>query len=283
MLTTIQAGAYTIRGISVGGVYTSLNIPELGIMLDAGVAPRTFAGSDRLFLSHGHLDHAGAMACFLGIRGLMGLKKPPRVYMPAQIVDPMKTMLAAMARLQRYELDIHAVPMEAGQVENVHGDLWVRAFRTLHPVPSLGYQFFRRVSKLRPEFRHLPGPDIARMRRDGEDILEEIERLEVAYATDTLIEVLDREPSLLESKVLILECTFLDHRKALKDSRAGCHIHLDELLERADRFANQHLVLMHFSQIYKPREVIKILSARCPEGLHGRMVPFVPELNEWPG
>jgi hypothetical protein len=32
MLTSVTAGQLTIRGISVGGVYTSLCVPELGLV-----------------------------------------------------------------------------------------------------------------------------------------------------------------------------------------------------------------------------------------------------------
>lgn len=283
VLTTVKAGPYTIRGISVGGVYTSLMVPELDVMLDAGASPRTFCGAGRLFISHGHVDHSGALAAFLGIRALMGKHKPLKVYMPAEVVDNVREALAAMAKLQRYSLAIDAVGMESGQIEQVQGDLFVRAFRTFHPVPSLGYQFFRRVRKLRPEFAGLLGPEIAARRQAGDDLFNEVERLELAYATDTLARVLDTEPSLLTTRVLILECTFLDHRKSLKATRAGCHIHLDELLERAGDFANEHLVLMHFSQIYKPHEIARILDARCPEALRARIVPFVTDRDEWPG
>lgn len=283
MLTTISAGAYTIRGVSVGGIYTSLLVPELDVMLDVGLAPRSFAGAGVLFLSHGHVDHSGALASFLGIRALVGRRDPLRVFLPAEIEAPVRRFLEAMVPLQRFALDIAPVPMEPGQVELVHHDLWVRAFRTFHPVPSLGYQFFRRVKKLRPAFVGLPGPEIGRRRRAGEDMFDEVEHPELAYATDTLVRVLDTEPSLLHSKVLILESTFLDQRKSLRDARAGCHIHLDELIERAGDFANQHLVLMHVSQIYKPAEVGAILRARCPEPLHARIVPFVPNRSHWPG
>jgi ribonuclease Z len=95
--------------------------------------------------------------------------------------------------------------------------------------------------------------------------------------------VLDNNPELYESKVLVLECTFLDERKSLEASRAGCHIHLDEILERAEQFKNETLVLMHFSQLYKPREVEEILNRRCPEALRQRIVPFLPPVNRWPG
>lgn len=283
MLTTVRAGEYTVRGVSVGGIYTSLLVPELGAMLDVGMAPRSFAGADALFLSHGHVDHSGGLASFLGIRALVGRRDPLRVYLPAAIEAPVRRFLEAMYPLQRFALDIEPVPMEPGQEELLRNDLWVRAFRTYHPVPSLGYQFFRRVTKLRPAFSDLPGPEIARRRQAGEDLFDKVDRLELAYATDTLVRVLDEEPSLLQSRVLILECTFLDQRKSLQDARAGCHIHLDELIERAGDFANEHLVLMHFSQLYKPREVPGILRARCPEALHARIVPFAPDRGHWPG
>lgn len=285
MLTTIHAGPYTVRGVSVGGVYTSLQVPQLDTVLDIGLPPRSFTGARHLFLSHGHIDHVGGLPSFLGIRALIGKRKPLKVYMPAEISDQLQEVLRAMEALQRYDLTIQPIGMEPGQVEKLHKDLWVRAVRTYHPVPSLGYQFLRRVQKLRPEFRDLPGAEIGRMRREGrsEEIFDQVERLELAYATDTLVQVLDNEPSLYKSQVLVLECTFLDERKSLANARAGCHIHLDELIERADLFENQHLVLMHFSQIYKPRQVAEILRERCPGSLLRRIVPFTNEGIEWPG
>lgn len=283
MLTKVAAGAYTIRGISLGGVYTSLQVPELRLMFDVGLAPRSFAGSDYLFLSHAHADHIGALTTWLGFRALSGKTSPPRVFMPAEIVAEVEAALIHMTTLQRYDLSVDAVPMMPGDEHPLHADLSVRAFRTHHPVPSLGYQLLRRKKKLKAEFRDLPGPEIGQRRQAGEDLFDEVSSLELAYATDTLAEVLDRTPSLLESRVLILECTFLDDRKSRADSRAGCHIHLDDLLERADRFHNEKLVLMHFSQLYQPAEVHEILKKRCPPTMYDRLVTFAPKRGPWPG
>ena len=267
----------------MGGIYTSLQVPELGLVFDCGIAPRTFAGVDDIFLSHGHVDHSGALSTLLGTRALMSKTKPPRVYLPAEIEAPLTSALEAMSALQRYDLLIDAKPMLPGDVLDVRRDLKVRAFRTYHPVPSLGYQFFRIIKKLKPEFLGLPGPEIAERKHAGEDLFDITERLELAYATDTLVKVLDKEPSLYDSRVLIIECTFLDERKSLEAARAGCHIHLDELIERADRFNNEAIVLMHFSQIYKPSEIGEILARRCPPSLLSRLVPFVTSRNDWPG
>ncbi|HEY1555319.1 MAG TPA: MBL fold metallo-hydrolase [Kofleriaceae bacterium] len=283
MLTTVSAGPFTIRGVSVGGVYTSLLVPELGVLLDAGIPARSVAAVDTILLSHGHVDHVGALPALLGIRALHGKTKPPRVIMPAEIVGDLTDALAALARLQRWPLAIEAVGMAPGDELALRGDLHVRAVRTFHPVPALGYVFVRRVSKLRAEFRGLPGDEIAARRRAGEPMLEHEDRLELAYATDTLVSALDRSPELLRARVLVVECTFLDDRKSLEAARAGCHIHLDELIERADNFHNEHVVVMHLSQLYRPDEVAAILDRRVPPALRRRMIPFVPKGTQWPG
>ncbi len=282
MLTRVKAGPFSVRGVSVGGVYTALHVPELDAAFDVGLAPRSFASARNLFLSHGHVDHTGALATLLGIRGLMRMPRL-RVFMPEEIVDPMVAMLEHRTSMQRYDMSIDAVPMAPGTEVALHGNLSVRAFKTYHPVPSLGYVFVRKVEKLRKEFRKLPGPEIAARRKAGDDMFDTKERLELAYATDTLVSVLEHQPELLDTQVLILECTFLDEKKTLEGARAGCHIHLDELLPYADKFNNDALVLMHFSQLYSPRDVVRILDERCPPAMRERIVPFVPGGKAWPG
>jgi ribonuclease Z len=283
MLTTVTAGPYTIRGISVGGVYTSLCVPELGIVFDAGAPPRSSGGIDTILLSHGHADHIGALPALLGIRALHGKTRPPRVIMPVEIVDDLTAALAALSRLQRFPLEIEAIGMAPGETYALRGDLHVRAVKTFHPVPSLGYVIVRRVAKLKAELAGLTGPEIAARRRAGEDVSAYDDRLELAYATDTLVSVLDHSPELLSARVLVIETTFLDERKSLEAARAGCHIHLDEIIERADRFANEHVVMMHVSQLYRPDEVAAILDRRVPEPLRRRIIPFVPSTPHWPG
>ncbi|HTJ42315.1 MAG TPA: MBL fold metallo-hydrolase [Kofleriaceae bacterium] len=284
MLTSVRAGHLTVRGISVAGVYTSLHVPELDVLLDCGIALRSCAGAGTLLLSHGHADHAGALAALLGIRALNNQKRPLRVVMPIEIVDDVKLALQAMSALQRWPLEIDAIGVAPGDEVALKGDLHVRALKTYHPVPSLAYVFFRRVSKLKPEHAGMSGADIAARRKAGDrSIFEEVEQVELAYATDTLVQVLDREPALAAARVLMMECTFLDERKSLDAARAGCHVHLDELIERAEAITNPHVVLMHLSQIYRPDEVRGILDRRLPASLAQRVIAFTPTTHEWPG
>jgi ribonuclease Z len=281
MIAAVKAGPYTVRGVSLGGVYTSLHVPELDLMFDCGVALRTAAGVGTMCLSHGHADHVGALTALLGIRGLQQAKRPLRILMPAEIVDTVRDALRAMSELQRWPLEIEAVGMAPGDVVPLRADLWVRAIRTFHPVPSLAFQVVRRTQKLRPEFVGLPGAEIGARRKAGEDLFDTVERAELAYATDTLIQVVDHAPELLATRVLILEATFLDDRKSLDTARAGCHVHLDEIIERADRFTMEHLVLMHISQLYQPGEVAPLLDSRLPPDLRARTQALVPDGQWW--
>ncbi|HYH96272.1 MBL fold metallo-hydrolase [Hyalangium sp.] len=283
MLTEVQAGPYTIRGISVGGVYTSLQVPELDVVLDAGVPLRSFATTDHLFLSHGHSDHASALGALLGIRGLVGKHSPAQVFLPAEIESAVKEALAALGRLHRSAISMETIPMLPGDTRKVYRDLWVRAFRTHHAGPSLGYQFLKRVTKLKPEHQGMPGEEIARLRREGAGIFDEVERLELAYATDTLSKVLETAPSILESRVLILECTYLDQKWTVEETQERLHTHLDEIIARADLFQNEALVLMHFSQAYGPEQVHDIIRDRVPPALRERIKVFAPSSSRWFG
>jgi ribonuclease Z len=283
MLTTVCAGSHSVSGISVGGVYTSLAVPELGLLFDAGAPLRSLAAIDTIVLSHGHVDHIGSLPALLGIRGLQGKARLPRVIMPAEIEADLTAALAALSRLQRSPLEIEPIGMRPGDEIALRGDLRIRAVRTFHPVPSLGYVVVRRVAKLRPEFQGMTGPQIGALRHGGTDVTEYKDRLELAYATDTLISALDHSPELYQADTLIMECTFLDERKSLSAARASCHIHLDEVIERAGQFANRHVVMMHFSKLYSPDEISGILDARLPPELRCRVVPFIPGGAHWPG
>lgn len=283
MLTEIKAGPYTIRGVSVGGVYTSLHVPELDLLFDVGMPFRSAAAVGTLVLSHAHADHAGALGSLLGIRALHGIKSPLRVVMPAEIVDDVVRALAAMSELQRWPLTIQPIGVEPGDEVPLRKGLVLRAFKTFHPVPSLGYVAVQRVHKLKPEFAHLSGREIAARRQAGELLLDDAEHLELAYATDTLVQVLDHVPAIAAARVLVLECTFLDERKSIEATRAGCHVHLDELLARADQLTCPHLVLMHFSQLYRPADVREILDRRLPAALRARTIAFAPDTGDWPG
>lgn len=282
MITSLRAGPYTVRGISVAGVYTSLQIPELDAVLDVGVTLRSFAGTDRVFLSHTHSDHASALISLLGIRNLIG-KGTLQLCAPEETVPALEATLKAAEVLHHTRFDVRMHAMAPGMTLPLGHGWYARAFRTDHPAPSLGYAFIQKVSKLKPEFHGLPGPEIARRRKAGDSMVDEVERVELAYATDTRATVLDRNPWLFDARVLVLECTYVEASRTVEETQERGHLHLDELLARADRFQNEALVLMHFSQIYRPSHVHEVLATRLPESLRARTLAFAPAEGDWFG
>ena len=251
-------------------------------MFDAGVALRENIGAKAICISHGHVDHVGALPAFLGMRGLFGQREPVTIYVPKPIRDGVVKGLEAFETVQTHPFNVEVVGLSAGDEISLGKRLKMRAFKTYHPVPSLGYVVFETVQKLKTEYRSLPGPELKRRRLAGEGIFDVHERRYFAYVTDTLPEVLKHEPWLAEVDHLMLECTFLDDRKTVKDARRGGHIHLDELLPHLPKLRNKRLSLMHFSQLYSPRQVRSILAKRCGDDLIPEIVPILPtQEDDW--
>ena len=76
-----------------------------------------------------------------------------------------------------------------------------------------------------------------------------------------------------------------------KGIKLDCGYRMDLLVAEAvvvelkcvDRFANEHVVLMHVSQLYRPDEVAGVLDRRVPPILRKKLIPFVPDGPSWPG
>ena len=63
----------------------------------------------------------------------------------------------------------------------------------------------------------------------------------------------------------------MDDRVPVPSARAKGHVHLDEVIARADLFQNERIVFTHFSQRYSPADVHAIVDRRLPASLRGRV------------
>ena len=278
----VLAGQYTVRGISLGGVQTCLHVPQFDLLFDVGACPRSLAATSRLFLTHGHADHCGGLIQLLSLRLLIGVKKPLQIYAPEYMVQPLRQAIAAYEAMQRYPYRYQLTTVAAGDEIPLAGNQVMIPFTSDHVMETLGYTVWERVKKLKPEFLELPGPEIGRRKRAGDDLFDRVERPLLSFPGDTRIGVVEQNPHLLQTHVLILEATYIDDRKTPEQCDKHGHVHLDQILERATAFQNQHLVLTHFSQSYRPREIEAIVAERTVS-LTPEVHVLVPKANTWPG
>jgi ribonuclease Z len=269
-LKTLTHKDLTIEGYSRAAVQSYWRIPELKIGFDLGGSPWSFMGTQTFFITHAHLDHMAALPAYVARRRMMKMS-PPTIYVPEETADAVQKMLRAWQRLDRGRMlcELIAAPPHAEfELSREHV---VTTFPTVHTVPSLGYIIWERRRKLKPEFQGLTGDQIRDLRLSGTEVSGEVRVPLVCYTGDTAPAGLDSCESVYDAKILITELTFFrpEHRKE-KIHKFG-HMHLDDILARAEKFRNELLILGHFSTRYHEDQIRKSVLKRLPEGLRERV------------
>ena len=105
----------------------------------------------------------------------------------------------------------------------------------------------------------------------GTPVTREVRIPLVAYTGDTSPAGLDACPDAYKAKILITEMSFIRaaHRRD-KIHKYG-HMHMDDFIERADRFENELIVAGHLSTRYHPNEVRKTLDNKLPAKLKEKL------------
>jgi ribonuclease Z len=255
-----------LAGRSVAGLETCVEVPALKLLLDLGCCSRTAVNLPLVLLSHGHLDHMGAIAQHAARRSLLGMKEGIYV-VPASIAEQVERLFNAAGDLDGQVIPRRVIALAPGQEEPLGKGRWLRAFETYHRVPSQGYTVWENRSLLRPEFRDLPGSKLGELRRQGVTI-DDIEPVPIlSFTGDTRVEVLERTPELQQTECLVIETSFLDELVPVEQAREMGHIHLDELLARRELLPQRDVVFSHFSARYSSSDVDRVLQAKLPDSL----------------
>jgi ribonuclease Z len=269
-LKTLIHKGLTIEGYSRAAVQSYWRIQELKLGFDLGGSPWSFTSMQTVFVSHSHLDHLAAIPVFVARRRMMKME-PPTIYLPEEAVENVRRLLAVWQRLDRGRMAVELIGVRPGDDIQLSREQVVTAFPTKHTVPSLGYVVWDRRRKLKPEFQGLSGDQIRDLRNSGTEISHEVRIPLVCYMGDSAPAGLDSYPPVYEANILITEMTFFrpEHRKE-KIHKFG-HTHLDDIIERADRFKNELIILAHFSTRYHERQIRSAVERRMPESLAPRI------------
>ncbi len=269
----LRVGGLTLRGVTRGGIQTCVMVPELDLMFDVGGAARGQLRFATILVTHGHQDHLGGLPYLVSQRQLASLAAPT-VHVPEEIVAPLSRILGAWSEIEAFELRAELVGHAPGDVVDIGKGTRACCVRSVHRVPSLTWIVERRSERLLPEYATKSGPELAELRRTGTRVTETHTADVLCVTGDTQIETFDREPRVRASKVLVHEVTAWDQRRTVEDTRAWGHTHVDEIIERAERFEGDALVLVHRSPRHTRAEAEAIVATRFPASVRSKVHVF---------
>jgi len=256
-------GGIRLLGYSVAGEETVIAVPELNVCFDVGKAPAEILAVDHVLLSHGHMDHAAGIAYYFSQRNFVG-NESGCVLVPSALEQPLKELMHVWGRIEGHLSPFKIVGLQPGETFELRRGLTAVAFAPNHGVPSLGFCVVERRHKLKPEYADRTGPELAELKRRGEQIENMIDIPLVAYCGDTAEGAWMEIETVRRAKVLILECTFFeaDH---VRRARAGYHLHVRDAARIIQKLENERILLAHVTRRTAIREAKKTLAGLLSE------------------
>ena len=259
----MELAGIEIDAISIGGLRTCIQLPRMGVAFDMGCCPPRAISQHTVLFTHAHADHMASVVLHCASRDLLGMK-PPHYVIPPENEAAFTELFAVWRKLDRSPLPCHIHPLGPGSEHSLKHGLVARPVRGYHRVAAQGYVLSRRKQKLLPEWIGRDHREIRDARLRGARITEAVESPEVAFTGDSRVEILDKNPEMYLARVLIMEVTFIDEAVSVERSRRQGHIHLDEVIERAENFQNQAILFTHLSARYSARQAEDALRQRLP-------------------
>ena len=272
-LAEIKIDNLEIIGYSVAGEETVVAMPQLDVCFDIGKAPNQIISINHILLTHGHMDHAAGIAYYLSHRNFSG-QSPGTILAPKNLLGPIKEIIDAWSRLDGNKVPANLVGVKAGDEYQIKPNLFTRVFPTKHSKGSVGYTVLEKRKKIKPEYAKLTGPQIVELKKQGIEIDYPLEIPIVTYLGDTQKVDFSQLKYIVESKILIAECTFYETDHSVR-AEAGRHMHITEFAELIEKLQNQHIVITHTTQRTSMREIRRILKEALPAEQYEKVILFM--------
>jgi len=264
-----------VDAISVGGLRTCIQLPEMNLAFDMGCCPPSSVSRRTVLFTHAHTDHMASVVLHCATRDLTGMK-PPQYVIPPENAEAFGELFAVWRRLDRSSLPCSIHPVGPRGEFPLSRGLIARPVRAYHRVAAQGYVISQRKKKLKAQWLGKSHTEIRDARLSGVEITDSVESIEVAFTGDSRIEILDKNPEMYKAKLLMMEVTFIDEKVPVERARSQGHIHLDEVIARADHFENEAILFTHLSARYDAHRAEAVIQARLPEHLASRVTLLHP-------
>lgn len=281
---------YVLTGRSRAAWHTSFVIPQLNLLLDAGMIINRLRPK-HIFLTHGHSDHTLLTPAFIK------RDDPPDIFCPTEMKKALDDFLQAKTILNKgglvtadsYEqadptsvdededldtpdegsLQANTAKRHWLQTHETHGiragdlvplrrtvDFTAEAFHCDHQVPCLGYVFRVNTQKLKQEHMGRKGAELKQLRQSGVEITAPQSTPVFAFLGDTTAATLGSEPQWLKDgiPVVITECSFLyeAHREQSIKTKHTIWSDLEKVIRK---WPKTTFVLTHFSLRYSDEAI----------------------------
>jgi ribonuclease Z len=269
VIMQLQINGIDLDIISVGGLYTCVQFPQYKIAMDLGIAPRSSFNKSHIFFTHAHADHIAGVTRHCSSRKLLGLP-PPTYVIGQEDAENFVNFMQSAGKLFRSDMLYNLEVVEPKQILQIHKQLSVQSYRSIHTMPCQGYIIQESRTKLKQEFLSLSGRELQQLRESGVELSETIHMPIVSYTGDTTIDTFHREKILQRLQVLVTEVTFFDDSVSPKEAKRRGHMHIDDLAHQ-DLFPQPAIVLMHSSSRFSKEEITHICQKKLSQEMLKRI------------
>jgi len=250
---------YIFNGWSWAAFRTSFEIPELDLLLDAGLPYNGIA--KMICITHTHSDHVQNLPQLL-IEAKHQDKEEdkPLIFVPMGSKELVFNYIDAFYRMSthatRAKLKIHyryrleeVKPGMTIEMDIKKKKYIVEIFKCFHTVGTVGYGFTELRRKLKKEYLELPGREIGKLRKEGIDIYTQEAFPQFCYLGDSTCRQFVQE-NIFNYSTIICECTFIKDED-IEHAKKDRHTHWKNLKPIIEAHPDNTFILYHFSRRYK--------------------------------